>query len=95
MLFFSTRGRHHVSSESCSSFGWALRDRWLNYTVLLCSRVLLWDDAEEYTQMCHETESLSVSGFALLKGTRNSKRKEALECSYEEWRKDYILLLLS
>lgn len=45
--------------------------------------------------MCHETESISVSGFALLKGTRNSKRKEALECSYEEWRKDNISLLLS
>lgn len=41
--------------------------------------------------MCHETESICVSGLALLKCTRNARRKEALECSYEEWGKDNIL----
>lgn len=28
-------GRHHVSSESCRSFGWALRDRWEFYSLSL------------------------------------------------------------
>lgn len=89
--FLSARGRHHVSSESHSSFGCALRDRRLNYTVSLCFRILLWHNGEEYKRMCHETESRCVSGLALLQCTRNSRRKEALECSYEEWGKDNIL----